>query len=128
MVVYTGRVGKLTVSGVDQTTTGLPMEATIVIGKERGKYNAIGTDVSEITTGMKVVSGTIRKRWASGDTCLQDLLNGTTEFTVKVEINVASSGASVTASGCLIETVTRRMAPGTDVMMEEAPFVGRDWY
>lgn len=127
MAVYTGRVGKLTVSGVDITTTGLPAEATVVIGKARGKYDAIGTDVSEITTGMKQVSGTIRKRWASGDTTLQGLLDGTAEFDVKIEITAEGSGDSITASGCQLETITRRIAPGTEVMMEEAPFVGRDW-
>lgn len=128
MVVYTGRVGKITVSGADITTTGLPAEVTIVIGKERGKYNPVGTDVSEITTGMKVISGTIRKRWASGDTTLQGLLDGTAEFEVTAEIDVTGSGASITASGCSIETITRRIAPGTDVIMEEAPFIGRDYY
>lgn len=128
MVVHTGRVGKISVSGVDVTSTALPIEATIVIGKTRGKYDAIGTDVSELTTGMKTVTGTLRKRWASGDTTLQTLIDGSTEVEIKVEIDVASSGDSITASGCLLEAITRRVAPGTEVMMEEVPFVGRDWY
>jgi len=128
MVVYTGRVGKISVGAADITTSALPSEATIVIGKERGNYDAIGTDVSSHTTGMKRVTGTIRKRWASGDTTFQTLLDGSTEFNVTIEINASGSGDSITASGCVIETITRRVAPGTEVLMEEIPFVGLNWY
>jgi len=128
MVVHTGRVAKISVGAADVSVTALPAEATIVIGKERGKYNALGTDVSENTTGMKTVTGTIRKRWASGDTTFQALIDAAEECTITIEINATGSGDSITASGCLLETISRRTAPGTEVMMEEIPFTGRDWY
>jgi hypothetical protein len=121
-------VSKISVGGADITTTGLPAEATIVIGKTRGKYDPLGTDVSANTTGMKTVTGSIRQRWASGDTTLQALIDAEAECEITIEIDVTGSGDSITASGCLLETLTRRAAPGTEVMMIEAPFTGLDWY
>ena len=127
MAVYTGIVGKISVDDVEVSgVSGTATEATIVVGKERGKFNLVGTDVSENTTGMKTVEGTITRKWISGDTTLQDLVDGSTEFTCAIEID--GQGTSITASGCAPNTITRRVAPGTDVMLEVMPFVGRNWY
>ncbi|MCD6572129.1 MAG: hypothetical protein J7K62_02535 [Thermoplasmata archaeon] len=127
MATYTGIVGALVVSG--QTLSGADkegMEATITIGKERGKFNAIGTDVSQHTTGMKTCDGTVRRKWVSGDTLFQSLMDGNTEFEVTIEIS--GQGQSITASGCVANSIVRRVAPGTEVMTEEMSFTGRDWY
>jgi len=126
MTVKTGVVGQITVSGTLLSgSESAGAEATVIIGKEMGKFNPVGTDVSEHTAGMKTVEGTIRKKWLSGDTLLQELLDGDIEFEVQIAI---SGEADITASGCRIGPITRRVAPGTEVMMEEAPFTGRDWY
>jgi len=129
LVVHTGIVGQMVVSGSTLSgANGSLTEGTLVVGKERGKFNAVGTDVPEHTTGMNDVSGTLKRKWVSGDTLFQDLVDGDIEFEVAISINVSGSGATVTGSGCIGTTVTRRLAPGTEVLMEEMPFVGRDWY
>lgn len=126
MVVKTGIVGKITVSGTVISGAGASgAEARIVYGREVGKFNPVGTDVSVHTDGMKKVEGTIRKTWISGDTLMYDLMNNKTEFDVVIEI---SGEASITASGCRMGDITRAIAPGTEVMMEEAPYTGLDWY
>jgi len=129
MAVYTGTLGEITVSGtVISGSAGTGSECTVVIGRERGKFNKVGTNVSEHTNGMKTVEGTVTRKWISGDTLFQsliDLADGT-EFNVKVEIS--GQATSITASGCVANTVTRRVAPGTEVMLETMPFVGRDWF
>lgn len=125
MSVHTGTVGSITVSGTVISGTKGCAECTVVIGKQRGKFDAIGTDVSEHTVGMKEVSGTLRRKWISGEALFQDLMDATNEFEISLQI---SGQVSISASGCVGETITRRVAPGTDVIMEEMPFVGRDWY
>lgn len=126
MTVYTGIVGSITVSGVVISGTKGCAECTVVIGKQRGKFDAIGTDVSEHTRGMKEVSGTLRRKWVSGEALFQDLIDDdANEFEVSLQI---SGQVSITASGCVGETITRRIAPGSDVIVEEMPFAGRDWY
>ena len=126
MAVYTGIVGSITVSGVVISGSKGCAECTVVIGKQRGKFDAIGTDVSEHTRGMKEVSGTLRRKWVSGEALFQELLDDDdNEFEVTLQI---SGQTSISASGCVGETITRRAAPGTDVMMEEMPFTAREWY
>lgn len=126
MAVYTGIVGSITVSGVVLSGSKGTSECTVVIGKQRGKFDAVGTDVSEHTRGMKEVSGTLRRKWVSGEALFQDLMDDdSNEFEVTLQI---SGQTSISASGCVAETITRRVAPGTDVIMEELPFTGRDWY
>ena len=84
MAVYTGTVGSITVSGVVVSGSKGCAECTVVIGKQRGKFDAIGTDVSEHTSGMKEVSGTLRRKWVSGEDLFQELLDdATNEFEVK---------------------------------------------
>jgi hypothetical protein len=128
MPVISGKVGKITVSGSVVSGTSGAMEATVTVGKETAKHNPVGTDVSEHLVGMKTVEGVIRKPWVSGDTLLQDLLNSMNEFAVKIEGTGTYGGMNITASGCIPQTITRRLAPGTEMLMEEMPFVGRDWY
>ena len=127
MAVLTGKVGKITVSGTvisGEDKTG--MEATVNIGRERDRFTPVGTDVYEDLVGMKTVEGTVRKAWVSGDSLFQDLIDG--DLTFEVTINSDSSDQSITASGCKVTGVSRRVAPGTEVMVEELTFTGRNWY
>lgn len=123
----TGIVSRITVSGTVISGSELDgVEATVSISKERANFDPVGTDVSQIVTGMKRVEGSVRRAWVSGDSLFQDLLDNDNEFDVKVDST--SSDQSITASGCQAQTITRRVAPGTEVMMEEMPIIGRDWY
>lgn len=128
MAVISGRVGQITVSGVVVSGASGAMEATVTIGRERAKHNPVGTDVSEHLTGMRTVEGTVRKPWVSGDNLFKGILDNDVEFDVKIEGTGTSGGMNVTASGCLAQTVTRRIAPGTEMLIEEMPFTGRHWY
>jgi len=126
MAVHTGIVSSIVCSGETLSgDSGSAIEGTVIVGKERGKFNRVGTDVSEITTGMKTVEGTLRKAWISGDTLFQDLLDNNSAFEVTIQ---PIAGASISASGCKAGPITRRVAPGTEVTMEELPFTGVDWY
>ena len=52
----------------------------------------------------------------------------TTGKTVVIELWKDGVAVSISASGCKVDTLTRRVAPGTDVMTEEVAFTGRNWY
>jgi len=126
MAVHTGVVSSIVCSGETLSgDDGEAIEGTVIIGKERGKFNRVGTDVSEITTGMKTVEGTLRRAWISGDTLFKDLLDNDSAFEVTIQ---SIAGASITASGCKAGPTTRRVASGTEVSMEEMPFTGVNWY
>ena len=129
MAVHTGIVSSIVCSGETLSgDSGSAVEGTVIIGKERGKFNRVGTDISEITTGMKTVEGTLRRAWISGDALFQSLLDGA-DGGLTFEVTVQSvAGASITASGCKSGPITRRVAPGTEVTMEEMPFTGINWY
>jgi hypothetical protein len=127
MTVNTGVVGQITVSGTVLSGTGASgMEASITIGKDREYFLPVGTDVKENVTGMRNVEGTVKRKWISGDTLFQSLLTNDTDF--EVTIAISGAGTSITASGCRAGQIVRRVAPGTEVMVEEMTFVGRNWY
>ena len=127
MTVLTGVVGSIAVGETTITGTGLTaMEGTLTIGRERATFQPVGTDVTERLTGLKTVEGTVRKAWVSGDSTFQDLIDNDTDFAVA--FTSTSSDQSITASGCRVSTISRRMAPGTEVMVEELTYSGRDWY
>jgi hypothetical protein len=126
MTVITGKVASITVSGGVISGTGKgAMEATVVMGKEHETFLPVGTDVTEVLTGVKTCTGTVRAAWYTGGTTFQALLDGDTAFEVTIQL---TGNVSISASGCKIDTLTRRTAPGTDVMTEEIAFTGRDWY
>ena len=126
----TGTVSSLVVSGVTLTgASGELGEATITLGKQRGKFDPVGTDVSMHTTGMKTVEGSMTKRWTSGavgsaSRVFQEIIDGNDEFSVVMS---ATSGGSITVTTCIAGDRTVRTAPGTEVMMETLTFTGVNW-
>lgn len=126
MAVITGKAASIIVSGDTISGSGeVGMEATIDTGMERDKFTPVGTDIAEVLTGGKVVSGSVRAAWTSGGTLFQSLLDADTSFEVSIQ---KSAQVEVFASGCKIDNLSRRVAPGTDVMTEEITFTGSTWY
>ena len=126
MTVLSGKVVSVTVSGGVISGTGKgAMEATVVMGREHDTFLPIGTDVTEALSGVKTCTGTVRAAWYTGGTTFQTLLDNDTAFEVTISL---TGNVSVSASGCKIDTLTKRVAPGTDVMTEEISFTGRNWY
>lgn len=131
--VLTGTIAAVSVSGITITgANGELGEATVTIGKQRGKFDPTGTDVSMHTTGMKTVEGTMSKRWvAAADevntgsaAVFQNLLDGDEEFLVVIN---PAGGGQATVSGCIAGERGLRVAPGTEVVMETLTFTGLDW-
>ena len=126
----TGTVATMTVSGLTVTgASGELGEATVTIGKERAKFNPVGTNVSMHATGMKTAEGTINKRWTSGaagtkSRIFQDLIDTDNEFDTTINV---TGGGQLTVSGCLAVNRSVRSAPGTDTLMEVMTFTGLDW-
>jgi len=126
MAIHTGVNAVITVCGTTVSgSSGSLAECTLTFGYELGKFNKVGTDLIEHTDGMKDCSGTLRRKWVSGDTLFEDLVAGKLEFDVTAQ-NVAV-GNVLTISGCRGAPITRRIAPGTEVQMEEMPITGKDW-
>ena len=127
MAVLTGVVGKIVVGSTTISGTGeTAMEGTMTLGRERATFQPVGTSVTEQLSGNKTVEGTIRKAWVSGDSTFQDLIDADSDFIV--EFSATGSDQSITASGCKVGTINRRLSPGTEVMVEEMTYTGRDWY
>jgi len=133
--VITGIVMGLQVSGISIAgADGELGEATVTIGKQRGKFDPVGTNVSMHTTGMQTVEGSMSKRWvaaagevASGSGGLfQALVDGDEEFSIIISGSSANAG-KLTVSGCIAGDRGVRSAPGTEVMMETLTFTGLDW-
>jgi len=131
--VLTGTVAAVQVSGITITgSSGELGEATITLGKQRGKFDPVGTNVSMHTTGMKTVEGSITKRWvasanevSSGSAQLiQQLADSDDEFSVTINV---TGGGTATVSGCIAGDRNIRVAPGTEVMNETLAFTGLDW-
>lgn len=126
MTVLTGKVMTVIVSGDTISGNGEgALEASIVIGREHEKFTPIGTDVQEIITGMKTCTGTVRAAWFTGSTLFQTLLTNDSTFDVTIQL---TGNVSLSASGCKIDTLTKRVAAGTDIVTEDIAFTGRDWY
>jgi len=126
MAIHTGVNCVITVSGSTVSgSSGSLIEGTFVFGYERGKFNKVGTDVSEHTKGMKDCSGTLRRKWVSGDTLFEDLAGADADFNVTAQ--PVAGAATLTMCGCRALPVTRRVAPGTEVLIEEMPFNAIDW-
>lgn len=126
MGVITGKVGRIIVSGDNISGTGeVGMEATITMTQERADFIPVGTAIKERITGMKNCTGTVRAAWVTGGTLFQALMDEDLSF----EIEIGLTGAiAVFASGCKVDSVTKRVAPGTEVMTEEMAFTGTSWY
>ena len=131
----TGTVGVLSVSGVTLTgANGELGEANLTFGKERGKFNPVGTNVSMHATGMKTVEGTLSKRWvaeadevASGSASLyQQLVDDTANTEFDIVVN-PTGGGSVTVTGCLAVNRNTRVAPGTETIIETLTITGTNW-
>jgi len=126
----TGIVSTMTVSGQTVTGAGGELgEATVTIGKQRGKFDLVGTNTSMHSTGMKTVEGSITKRWTSGATgtksrIFQELVDGDGEFDVAISV---TGGGSLTAGNCIAGDRSTRVAPGTEVVMETLTFTGLSW-
>ena len=124
----TGTVAAITVSG--QTLTGASGElgeCTVTLGKQRAKFNPVGTNVSMHSTGMKTVEGTLSKRWtntAQKGPLFQNLVDGDQEFAIVITI---TGGGTATVSGCIAGDRTIRTATGTETVMETLAFTGLDW-
>lgn len=126
MTVVTGIVADIIVSGdsIAGTDEG-GMEASITTGKELERFLPVGTDQFELIRGMKVVNGTARAAWMTGGTLFQTLLDSDLTFEVTIQL---TGDVGITASGCKVVDITRRVAPGTEVMTEEMTFSGQNWY
>ena len=126
MAVITGKVARITLSGDVISGAGeVGMEASITMTRERDKFLPVGTDIYEILTGMKSVTGTVKAAWITGGTMMKTLIDSDITF----DMEIALTGAVVaTASGCRMDNRTVRVAPGTDVMTEECSFTGTSWY
>jgi len=124
----TGVVASITVSGQVLSGVGGELgEATVTLGKQRAKFNPVGTNVAMHATGMKTVEGTLNKRWTSTaqkGPLFQSLVDNDQEFAITIAI---TGGGTATVSGCIAGDRTLRSAPGSETVMETLAFTGLDW-
>jgi len=120
----TGTVASLTVSGTTITgASGTLGEANVTLGKQRAKFDPVGTNVSMHATGMKTAEGTINRRWTTND-LFQNLVDNDNEFDIAITV---TGGGSITISDCKAGDRNMRIAPGTEVLMESITFQGINW-
>jgi len=102
------------------------VSADISVEKATGKYNELGTNISQAhTRGLVSVTGTIRKAWGITSSDVWDWFNNDEEYDIVFD-GKDDASLTLTASSCCLTGVTiEGMEAGSEeALMLTAPFEG----